>query len=146
MNCFRSRQGRPSVAAVGRCHPASNRACPRRDQQPEVASSCRFTTGGDGIGKAGNHTRPSSARDREPDVPHHLDLRCHNADRAPGHPPGLGGQQAPGETSPQRHVTTGGDVEQAHHCTASGLRSDQAGGGSGALLGTEGRSDPQEGG
>ena len=38
------------------------------------------------------YTRPTFARNREPDDSHHLDLRRHHANRAPGHSPDLQGE------------------------------------------------------
>ena len=140
MNCC----GRSSVATAGRGYPNSIWTRSSWNQQSKSAWSHRFITGGQSTCKVGGYTRSSFARDREPNDSHHLDLRCHHANRAPGHSPGLGGQSNARRTSSQWYVSTGGNVVQIDHCTTPALRCNQAGGSAGTLLGTKRKSDPQD--
>ena len=134
MNCCRLRHGRSSVATAGRGYPDITWTRSSRNQQS-----------GNRTCKVGSYTRPTFARNREPDNSHHLDLRCHHANRAPGHSTGLGGQSIARRTPSQRYVSTGGNVVHTHHCIAPGLRCNQAGGRAGTPFGTKRKSDPQNG-
>ena len=145
MNCCRFRHGRSSVATAGRGYPNSIWTRSSWNQQSKSAWSHRFTTGGNSTCKVGGYTRPTFARNRESDDSHHLYLRCHHANRAPGYSPSLGAQSIARRTSSQWYVSTSGDVVQTDHCATQGLRCNQAGGSAGTPFGTKRKSAPQNG-